>query len=121
MSGPIDAATFANLVEMTGGEMDFVDELVDTYLEDGANQLAAMEAAAAAGDVEALTRAAHSMKSGSVNVGALDLGELCRSLKERGRAGSVPDAAGQVAAIDAGFAGAGAALLDERRRRTPGG
>jgi len=27
---PIDPAVFAGLVEMTGGEMDFVDELVDT-------------------------------------------------------------------------------------------
>ena len=39
--------TFANLVEMTGGELDFVDELVDTYLDDGESQLAAMRAAAA--------------------------------------------------------------------------
>ena len=35
MAGPIDAATFANLVEMTGGDLEFVDELVDTYLEEG--------------------------------------------------------------------------------------
>ena len=48
MADPIDAATFANLVEMTGGEMDFVDELVDTWLEDGESQLAAMRTAAVA-------------------------------------------------------------------------
>ena len=35
MAGPIDAATFVNLVEMTGGDLAFVDELVDTYLEEG--------------------------------------------------------------------------------------
>lgn len=117
--GPIEAAVFANLVEMTGGEMDFVDELVDTYLEDGERQIDALNAAVAAGDIEALVRPAHSLKSGSLNVGALSLGELCRSLEETARAaGGLPDAADRVTAIAAGFGDVRAALLDERRRRT---
>ncbi|MEO5940434.1 MAG: Hpt domain-containing protein [Candidatus Limnocylindrales bacterium] len=120
MTDPIDAPTFASLVEMTGGEMDFVDELVDTYLEDGANQLATMRAALDSGDLEALTRAAHSMKSGSLNVGALELGSLCRALEEAGRGGSVADGADRVAEIEAGFGAARAALLDERTRRAQG-
>ena len=120
MSGPIDDAVFAGLVEMTGGEMDFVDELVDTYVEDGANQLAAMWAAITADDIETVTRAAHSMKSGSLNVGALELGAACRALEEAGRGGPVPDAADQVAAIDAGFAAARVALLEQRSARGAG-
>jgi two-component system sensor histidine kinase BarA len=118
--GPIDPTVFANLVEMTGGEMDFVDELADTFLEDGDRQIAAMRAAVDDGDVETLTRAAHSMKSGSLNVGALELGALCRSLEEAGRSGSVPDADVRIAAIDDAFMAARVALLDERGRRTPG-
>jgi HPt (histidine-containing phosphotransfer) domain-containing protein len=114
---PIDPAVFANLVEMTDGEMDFVDELVDTFLEDGDRQIAAMRAGVAGGDVEMLSRAAHSMKSGSLNVGALELGGLSRELEEAGRSGSVPDAAARIAAIDGAFAAARAALLDERSRR----
>ena len=117
---PIDPAVFANLVEMTGGEMDFVDELVDTFLEDADRQIAAMRGAVADGDVETLTRAAHSMKSGSLNVGALELGGLCRELEETGRSGSVPDAPARITAIDDAFAAARAALLEERGRRTPG-
>ena len=67
--------------------------------------------------METLTRAAHSMKSGSLNVGALELGALCRSLEEAGRSGSVPDATGRIAAIDGAFADARRELLAERERR----
>ena len=120
MSGPIDDAAWANLVEITGGEMDFVDELVDTYLADGATQLATLRTAAERGDVEGLTRTAHSLKSGSLNVGAVALGGLCRSLEEAGRIGAVPDAAERVAAIAAAFDAARGALLAEREGRAAG-
>ena len=33
----IDAATFDHLLDITGGDLEFVDELVDTYLADGAD------------------------------------------------------------------------------------
>jgi HPt (histidine-containing phosphotransfer) domain-containing protein len=114
---PIDAAVFANLVEMTGGEMDFVDELVDTFLEDGRRQIDALHAAQAAGDVEALVRPAHSLKSGSLNVGALTLGGLCRELEEASRRGVVPDSAERVRRIADSFAAAQASLLEDRTAR----
>ncbi len=117
---PIDAAAFANLLEITGGDLAFVDELVDTYLEDGAAQLEALTDGLASGEPQALVRSAHSLKSSSLNVGALALGELCRDLEEAARtADSVPDAAERVAAIAAGFAGVRRALLEERAGRTP--
>jgi len=116
----IDAAAFARLVEMTGGEIEFVDELVDTYLEDGANQLAALRAAVAAGSSDELVRPAHSLKSSSLNVGALGLGAQCRELEEGARSGDVPDAASRVDAIAAGFDDVRRELLAERDGRTGG-
>ena len=118
--GPIDPAVFANLVEMTGGEMDFVDELVDTFLADGTAQIELMRATAAGNDLEGLTRAAHSMKSGSLNVGALALGGLSRELEELGRSGSIPDASERITAIEAAFGSARAALLEARAARASG-
>ena len=115
--GPIDAAVFDALVEMTGGELSFVDELVDTYLDDGTRQVAALQEAVAADDVSAFVLPAHSLKSNSLNVGATELGGLCRDLEERARTGDVPDAAGRVAAIAAGFAAAREALLAQRAAR----
>lgn len=118
---PIDPAVFANLVEMTGGEMDFVDELVDTFLEDGDRQIGALQAAVAGGDGDALVRPAHSLKSGSLNVGAMHLGGLCRELEEAARStGAVPDVADRVTAIASAFAEVRRDLLAERSRRTPG-
>jgi HPt (histidine-containing phosphotransfer) domain-containing protein len=116
---PIDAATFEKLVEMTGGDLEFIDELVDTYLEDGAAQIAALESAANAGDAEALVRPAHSLKSSSLNVGALVVGELARGLEEAARSGTAADAADRVPEIAAAFVDARSALLDERGRRAP--
>jgi HPt (histidine-containing phosphotransfer) domain-containing protein len=116
----IDEAAFANLVEITGGDLEFVDELVDTYLADGADQIEALRAAAASGAVDDLVRPAHAMKSSSLNVGALDLGELARRLEEAARGGQIEDAAGLVTAIEAAFATVRADLLAERERRSPG-
>ena len=118
MSEPaIDAAAFANLVEMTGGDVAFVNELVDTYLEDGAAQVTALRDAVTADSTEDLVRPAHSMKSSSLNVGALPLGALCRELEEAARSGPVPDASGRVAAIAAAFEDVRTALLAQRSKR----
>lgn len=115
--GPIDQAAFDRLVEMTGGELDFVDELVDTYIEDGRSQVDGLQAALERGDTEALVRAAHSLKSSSINVGALALGDRCRTLEESARGGSVSGASEQVASIAADFDEVARALLDTRATR----
>jgi HPt (histidine-containing phosphotransfer) domain-containing protein len=120
MSDAIDRVTFANLVEMTGGEMDFVDELVDTFLEDGRNQVEALRVGARSGDLEELIGPSHALKSSSLSVGAMEVGALSRALEEAARLGPVPEAADRVEAIVAAFDAARDALLDERRRRTQG-
>jgi HPt (histidine-containing phosphotransfer) domain-containing protein len=118
VSGPaIDAAAFAHLLEITGGEIEFVDELVDTYLEDGAQMVEGLRDAAARGAVDDLVRPAHSMKSSSINVGALALGEQCRTLEEAARRGEVPHPAEWVERIATGFDDARRELLAERERR----
>jgi HPt (histidine-containing phosphotransfer) domain-containing protein len=116
---PIDATTFAGLLEMTGGDLEFVDELVDTYIADGEAQVSALRVAVADGSVDGLIRPAHSLKSSSMNIGALALGELARGLEEAARAGRVPDAGDRVDAIAVAFADARTALIEERERRNP--
>jgi HPt (histidine-containing phosphotransfer) domain-containing protein len=117
---PIDRAAFEALVEMTGGDLAFVDELVDTYLDDGRDQIAALEAAATASDATALIRPAHSLKTSSLNVGALRLGGLCQDLEHGARAGEADDAAERVASIAEGFDRVSEALLGERTARNSG-
>ena len=88
MSEPtLDPAAFAHLLEITGGDLEFVDELIDTYIDDGLVQLEAMRQAAEAADAAALIRPAHSLKSSSANVGATRLTILARECEELARAG----------------------------------
>lgn len=83
----LDAAVLRELRASTGGDDEFVAELLEAYLADGAAQLAAIEAALAAGDAATLVRPAHTLKSSSATVGALRLAELCRGLEVAGRSG----------------------------------
>ena len=117
MSSPIDAATMANLLEITGGDQGFVDELVDTYVAEGGRIVGELVAAADAGSVADLVRPAHSLKSSSLNVGALELGELCRRLEQDALGGTVDAPVERATQIQAAFEDARAALLEERAGR----
>jgi HPt (histidine-containing phosphotransfer) domain-containing protein len=112
-----DPNAMTRLLEITGGDVAFVDELVDTFLDDATAQLDAMRAAGAAHDVDAIVRPAHSLKSNSDNVGATVLADQCRSLEADGRAGHVPELAERIAAIEAEFAAVRSALLETRAAR----
>ena len=110
MSGSaIDRAAFARLREITGDDPEFLAELVDTYLTDGEAQVGALREAPT-GDVSALVRPAHSLKSSSANIGAMALAERCRTLEADARAGRVDDVDGAVNAIAEGYATAAAEL-----------
>ena len=86
-SPTLDRAVLAALRDSVGGDDGFVADLVETYLADGAGQLAAIEAAVASDDAAALVRPAHTLKSASYTVGAMRLGDLARSLEQHGRGG----------------------------------
>lgn len=74
---PVLDKTKLQELERLGGP-DFVNELVEGFLEDGAKTLQAMKIAAAKGDVASFRSHAHTMCSGAANVGARRVDELCR-------------------------------------------
>ena len=113
----VDPAALDALLEMVGGDVDFLDELVDTFLDDAVSQLAAMRLAAQS-DAESLVRPSHSMKTNSANVGAVVLAQMCRELEASARTGSLEGAPEQVAAADAEFGAVRSALLALRADRT---
>jgi HPt (histidine-containing phosphotransfer) domain-containing protein len=79
----IDKTAFEELKQMSGA--DFINELIDAFLEDGPNMLHQMEAALAARDVESFRRNAHSLKSNANTFGAQELGALAKELEMMGR------------------------------------
>lgn len=113
----LDREAMERLLEITGDDQAFVDELVDTFLEDAATQIETLRAAGEAGDVSAIVRPAHSLKSNSVNVGATVLADESRSLEADGRSGDVPDMQARIAALETEFGAVKEALLAERASR----
>jgi HPt (histidine-containing phosphotransfer) domain-containing protein len=79
----IDSATFEELKQMSGA--DFINELIDAFLDDAPNMISQMEIALAAGDVESFRRNAHSMKSNANTFGATELAALAKELESMAR------------------------------------
>lgn len=102
MSAPdstaLDRAVLDELLASVGHDRDFVRQLIDAYVTDSAELVAAVEAAVAADDAAALVRPAHTLKSSSATVGAARLSALARELEAAGRAGDLDPAARDQAA-----------------------
>ena len=75
----IDRATFDALAETTG--IDFVRELVDTFLQEAPTMIEDLRQALTAQDADRFRRAAHSLKSNSNTFGAVTLGAMARDLE----------------------------------------
>lgn len=113
MSNPvIDEQVFAELQDSAGA--DFVIELVESFLEDAPQGLAALRVAAAAGDAVAFRRHAHSLKSNGVTFGATDFGDAARELEQTPLAELGAAAPARVEALAAMFDEVAADLRERR-------
>jgi HPt (histidine-containing phosphotransfer) domain-containing protein len=81
----LDLAVVAELRASTGDDAEFMAELVEAYVSEGAENLEGILAAAAAADPTAIVRPAHSLKSTSASLGAMRLSAICRAIEEAGR------------------------------------
>jgi PAS domain S-box-containing protein len=113
-SSVIDPAAYDELVASTGGDPDFIRELIDTYLTDAPGLFAQMRSALTSGDAETFRRAAHSLKSNSASLGALTLSALAKELEMMGKAGTLEGAAAKIAAADVEYERVKAALENKR-------
>lgn len=109
----VDLDVVAELRDATGGDMDFVRELVETFVEEAGGHLEALAAAIEADDPAGLVRPAHTLKSSSASVGAMRLSELCRGIEESSRAGRSEGLAERVADVRSTWAATLAALRAE--------
>lgn len=79
----IDLNTFNDLRETTGAQ--FVNELIDTFIEDSPSLINQMKKAISLLDAESFRRAAHTLKSNAATFGAMQLSSLARELESMGR------------------------------------
>ena len=99
MSEPvIDKSMLESLVEDTDAE--FVNELINTFLEDSPLQIADMHQALADNNSENFRRAAHTLKSNSANFGAALLVEMAKELEKMGKENDLEDAKSKLAGLE---------------------
>ena len=118
MADALERAALDELRAMTGGDARLYVELLDTFLTDADLYLGELRSAA---DAASLARAAHSLKSNALTVGATELAAACRLLEADARAGEVADREARVEAIGTRLLVARAAVTDERNSAVPGG
>lgn len=84
-----DETTITQLLADTGDDVEFVSDLVDTFIADAPALLDAMRAPAGA-DLEPQRRAAHSLASNASTLGALELSRLARTVEYQAKDGVAP-------------------------------
>jgi PAS domain S-box-containing protein len=92
----LDDATLGELVSSLGGGdegREAVRELVETFLDDAAAQMATLRGAVERGDAEAARRTAHTLKASGATFGAQPFAELCREVEALAREGRLDAAA----------------------------
>ncbi|MDD2336800.1 MAG: Hpt domain-containing protein [Geobacteraceae bacterium] len=84
--------------------------LINVFLTSSPALLGAIRAALQSSDAASLSKAAHSMKSGSLNMGAVGLGGLCAALEKIGRNGTTDKAGELFAKVEREYAAVEAAF-----------
>jgi HPt (histidine-containing phosphotransfer) domain-containing protein len=113
MSDPavIDPQTIENLRSLNPGDNDeFLREIAGIFFEDTPQRLAELDQSLAAGDVTRFTRAAHSIKGSSANLGANLLKIAAEKLEYQSRTAGLSGVEPLVAQLKSEFSRAEVAL-----------
>ncbi|MDH3689841.1 MAG: response regulator [Gammaproteobacteria bacterium] len=96
------------------GAPDLLAKVIDIYLSDSEDLLDSLREAIESGDAEDLTRAAHTLKSTSANLGASSLMAVCKEIEAIGRKGGTEGAAALFTEVERLHPEVCAQLLKER-------
>ncbi len=89
-SDVIDSQALDNFRLMErAGSTGLLEKIIRLFLSDAPRLMESLREAVQAGDLEALTLTAHSLKSSSATLGANALAETCRQMESLGRAGTL--------------------------------
>jgi HPt (histidine-containing phosphotransfer) domain-containing protein len=98
----IDHTTFEELKQMSGDE--FINELIDTFLEDAPKMIAEIKSGLAANNADTFRRAAHSMKSNAATFGASHLAGLAKELEMLGKENKLNEIGDRLKSLDEAYA-----------------
>jgi len=97
----INKTTFDELKQMSGD--DFINELIDTFLEDAPKMIAEIKSGLAANNADTFRRAAHSMKSNAATFGASQLAELAKELEMLGKENKLQETGGKLKSLEEAY------------------
>lgn len=113
----LDPQAIENLRSLNPGDNDeFLREIAGIFLEDTPLRIAELDQSALAGDVAKFTRAAHSIKGSSANIGGTALRAAAESLEHKARTQGLTGVAGLVETVKAEFARTQGALQELLRQ-----
>jgi HPt (histidine-containing phosphotransfer) domain-containing protein len=98
----IDKTTFDELKQMSGE--DFINELIDTFLEDAPKLIDELKSALDANHADTFRRAAHSMKSNAATFGAGQLATMAKELEILGKENKLNETGDRLRALEEAFA-----------------
>ena len=113
----LDSAALDNLLSLMGGEFIYLEDLIDTFLEDGPLLLQDLDQFVNNQDAEGVRRIAHSLKSNGADFGALAFSNLCKELELQAKSGALDNAANLSAQIGDEYEKVEYALKNIRRER----
>ena len=117
----IDRRAIDEMLENTGGDPEFVVEIIEDYLADVEIRLDELSAALDAGDSAAAKRAAHTIKGSSRSFGATRLSSLAAELEQLSLQSAFDSVSEQLPDLRAEIARVGDALRAEQARLTETG
>jgi HPt (histidine-containing phosphotransfer) domain-containing protein len=101
----LDASTLETLRKLRrDGQPDLIAQLFRIYLSDSPRLAEIVRTAAAKSDAAAFTKAAHTLKSSSGNIGARRFSTICAQLQDLGRARDCAGALALLPAFEAEYA-----------------
>ena len=107
----LDPQSIENLRSLNPDDNDeFLREIAGIFIEDTPHRIAELDQCLVSGDVARFTRAAHSIKGSSSNLGAMALRAAAEKLEQQARASGLADVSGLVAELKTEFGRAQAAL-----------
>jgi HPt (histidine-containing phosphotransfer) domain-containing protein len=110
----IDHKALENIRKLQrAGAPCIVDKVLQLYFRDSPRHICTMREALAARDAVALKRAAHTLKSNSANVGALQLAASCKAMEAQSSAEPTGEAEQLIARIELEYSRAHAALAKQ--------
>ena len=106
MSSPvvIEMEAIANLRALNPGDQDeFLREIAGIFFEDMPRRITELDTSLAVGDTAKFSRAAHSIKGSSGNLGAVALRDIAGRLETRSQKDGLGDVAGLLASLKVEF------------------